>query len=160
MGLWILVANSSKAEIYSLNGKNIERVHLFDFPEGRQRSGEVLTDKPGRAFDRPTQGRSGQMVGRHAYSSETDFHTHEIQLFAHRIVDVLKKEKDLNHFDSLDIVAPPQFLGELRKLLPDSIKKSIKKELNKDIPSNLSDYERVEWLKKSLELPKPASSLR
>lgn len=160
MALWILVANSSFAEIYSLNGKELNRVHIFDCPEGRQKGGEVYSDRPGRSFNRPGKGVSSTGAGtaRHSYSSETDFHTHEQQLFAHRIAEVLHKEKSSNHFDQLDIIAPPQFLGDLRKSLSESVKKTVSKEINKEISQNLSEHERIDWVRKFLELPRPTTS--
>ncbi len=161
MTLWVLVANSSFAEIYSIKGKTIERVHQLDFPEGRLKSGEIESDRPGRTFDRPSRGAGGASQGtsRHSYGSEVDAHTHEQEIFAHRIADILYKDKAQNKYDQIDIIAPPQFLGDLRKVLPEIVKKSVKREINKEIPSSLSEHERIESIRRYLELPSPASSL-
>lgn len=157
MGLWVLVSNSSYAEIYSIKGKEITLVQALDHPEGRLKSGEILSDRPGRSFEGRGRGGAGIGGSRHALGSEVDVHMHEQQVFAKQIADVLQKEKSANKFDQLDIIAPPQFLGELRIILSDSVKKSIKKEINKEIPTTLSPQERIEWLCRFLELPKLAS---
>lgn len=135
MKQWILLANSCFAEIYSGNRAGIESIQYFDYPEGRQKSGEILTERPGRVHE--SQGSTSHAVG-----TKVDVHMHEIQMFAHIIAQALKKAKAENAFDRLVIIAPPQFLGELRPLLPDTIKKCIHKEINKDISPDLSVNER------------------
>lgn len=153
MVAWILVANSSYAEIYSVQGKDIKLVQQLDNPSGRQKSGEILTDRPGRSFEGRGRAGAGSQGSRHALGSEVDVHTHEQQLFAHKLSDLLHKEKSLNAFEKLHVIAPPQFLGELRTVLSDNVKKSIDKEINKEIPSALSQHEKVESIRKFLDLP-------
>lgn len=137
MNQWIVVANSSLAEIYAGNSKDLRSIHYFDFPDGRLRSGEVLADRPGH-------GHESVGPGRFSMTTQTDVHLHEIQIFAHQIIDALKKAKAENAFDRLIIIAPPQFLGELRQLMPDNIKKCIHKEFNKDISPDLNAKQRLE----------------
>lgn len=144
MKQWVLVANSSFAEIYSGNMKEIRSIHYFDFPDGRLKSGEILADRPGR-------GHESLGHGRFALSTQTDVHLHEIQIFAHQIVDVLKKAKAENAFERLIIIAPPQFLGELRQLMPDNINRCIHKEFKKDLPSDLTKNERMKCVLHYLE---------
>lgn len=156
--LWVLIANSGSAEIYAVQGKGISLVQRLDNPDGRLKSGEILTDRPGRSFEGRGRGGAGIGGSRHALGSEVDAHMHEQQIFAHKLSDILKKEKALNKFDRLDIIAPPQFLGELRNVLHDNVKKCVHKEINKEIPSALSEKERIDWLCKFLDLPKLVSA--
>lgn len=143
---WVITANASCAEIFEVQGKEIRTLHYFDYPEGRQKSGEILTERPGRSHD-------SMGYRRHAVGSQVDAHTHELQTFAHRIVTVLKKAKSENAFDRLTLIAPPQFLGELRRLLHDTpIRKCIHKEFNKDISQDLSQNDKIAFVRHCLEL--------
>lgn len=160
MSLWVLVANSSLAEIFSVNGKEIKLVQRLENPSGRQKSGEILTDRPGRSFEGRGRGGAGSQGSRHALGTEIDVHLHEMQIFAHKLADILRKEKSLNSFDKLDIIAPPQFLGELRAILSDPIKKCISKEINKEIPATLSEHEKMDSIRKFLDLPMNVAARR
>lgn len=146
--LWILVANTGGAQVYQVQGykkEKIERLQHFDNPDGRKRSGEVYSDKPGRAFD--------SMGGnRHALSTEVDLHLHEQQVFAHKLAAFLEKSKEAKLFEELAIVAPPQFLGVLRNLFSANVRRSISKELNKELPLTYSGDRQLDWLAEQFDL--------
>lgn len=160
MKLWVVVANSSYAEIFATehNGRDFHKVQQIDFPEGRKKSGSMLSDRPGRGFE-GAKNSPGAKFGRHAYSSEVDIHMHEQQVFAHKIADVLRKGRADNAFERLALIAPPQFLGELRIALTDAVRKVLFKEINKDIPSSHNERERIEEICRLLEMQKPVPSL-
>lgn len=146
---WILVANSSFAEIYEVElGKEMHRIRLIDFPDGRKRSGEMDNDRRGRCHE---------SVGnvRHSYEPKTDTHTHEIQLFAQNLSQILHKAFTDHLFEKLCVVCPPHFLGAIRPLFSEQLRKSILKEVNKDLSSHLKEQERIEQLYKLLELHRP-----
>lgn len=151
MTLWVLVANSSMAEIYAVktNG-TIQVVHHLSFPDGRKKGNELYSDRPGRGFE-------SMGLGRHGYSSEVDAHVHEQEIFAHQLSELLNKAKSENEFDKLVLIAPPKFLGELRSSLTEQIKKCISKEINKEVPATFSDGERLEHVCKLLEIKKPTA---
>lgn len=157
MSRWIIIANSSIAEIYSLDGREFTKVQQMDNPDGRLRSGEILQDRPGRGNE--GKNSPGIGFGRHAYSSEIDPHVHEQQLFAHKIAEVLRRAKSANAFDKLDIIAPPQFLGELRKVLSEGVKLCIDKEINKEIPPEMNEREKQDAIRKFLDIRRPAAKL-
>ena len=150
MSLWVLITNSSFAEIYCVNrnGKEIKKIHHIDFPKGREKGTDILSDRPGRSFDRMGDGR-------HALGTTVDLHSHEQKVFARQVIDILKKEKNENRFEHLAIFAPPQFLGEIRAALSDNLKSCVVKEFNKDIPEYLSEQERIDMFCKYLEIEKP-----
>jgi protein required for attachment to host cells len=147
MTLWVLVANSSFAEIFSINHspKKMKREHYLDFPKGREKSGDILSDRPGRTFE--SMGNS-----RHAVGKKVDVHSHEQQVFAHQLVDLLRKSSSEQLFDQLILIAPPKFLGELRAILPEFLKQQVSKEINKDLPASLSERERMEHVDRLLAL--------
>lgn len=158
MKLWVVIANSSSAEIYAVehNGRDMHKVQHLEFPKGREKSGEILSDRPGRGFEGSKQMKGA--FGRHAYSSETDIRTQEQQIFAHKLEEILRKAKDENVYEHLAIIAPPQFLGVLRGTLSDGVRKLIIKEINKDIPASQTDQERIESICRYLDLKRPVST--
>lgn len=145
--MWILVANSGLAQIFSVEGygKNISKIERFDNPDARKKSSEILSDRPGRAFD--SMGKA-----RHSLSTEVDVHQHDNQVFAHKIAHYLEKAKVGNSFDELAVIAPPQFLGVLRNSFSEKVKKSVSKEILKDLPGTLSEHEQMQSLHKYLDL--------
>lgn len=153
MTMWVLVANSSFAEIFAVdrNGRDIRKMHQLDFPGGRLKGGDVYSDKSGRTHD-------SIGPGRHSMSSEVDFHSHEQKVFAHQIGTLLRKAKEENAFDRLALIAPPQFLGELRQALHETVQKLIYKEINKEIHSDLTEYQRIEALCRFLDLQRPVNA--
>ncbi len=146
--LWILVANSSFAQVYEVQGpaKNIQQVHFLDNPDGRKKGSEVYSDRPTRKFQ-------SFGMSRHAVVNDVDYHTHVTEVFAHKISDLLKRGDDDHSFNELAIIAPTEFLGILHGKLPTHLKKVISKEIKKDLPQNLNEHERVQTIIKYLDLP-------
>lgn len=145
--LWIVTANSSYAKIFEAtgHGRQISEIQHIDFPDGRLKSGEVDTDRPGRSFD--SLGK-----GRHAYSSAVNVHTHENKIFASQIGEILQKAHEDRRFNELALIAPPHFLGELKLAISNGLKKSIVKEVDKDLPEYLSEKERIDHISNYLDL--------
>lgn len=141
---WVVIANASFAEIFDVQGKNIKALHYFDYPEGRMKSGDILTERPGRGHD-------SFGYGRHAVGTKVDVHLHELQTFIHSLVAVLKKAKSENAFDRLTLIAPPQFLGEMRLLLNENLRKCVDKEFAKDISADLSQNDKIAFVRHYLE---------
>ncbi len=143
---WVVVANSSAVSFFSVSGQEIKRIEQIDFPPGRERASELLSDKPGTTFDSMGEGR-------HSYSTEVDVHTHEQEVWAHQIAEKLRHAWDRQEFQRLALIAPPDFLGELRQAIPNSVKKTIWKEVNKEIPNFLSEHEQKLRVSELLGLP-------
>lgn len=149
---WVVVANSSYVEIFEVEGKKITKVERIDYPQGRLKAIDILSDRPGRGFESAGGG------ARHAMSSEVDPHTHEQQVFAHQIANTLKKAKETNKYERLHLMAPPIFLGILRDILPENVVKSIHQEINKSIQESFSENERIDCIAKYLNIEKIAGS--
>jgi protein required for attachment to host cells len=145
--LWILTGNRGFVKIYEVkgHGKQIKEIHHIDNPEGLKKNSEIFSDRPGRAFDR-------MGGGRHALSSETEYHEHEQQLFAHRLAALLQENHESKAYDELALVGPSHFLGDLNLAIHDGIKKIIIKEVGKDLPIHLSEQERIGHLCEYLDL--------
>jgi protein required for attachment to host cells len=107
---WIVIADGNRAHVVRQVGvgKPLEAVPGEDFlnPEP-QRTRDLGTDKPGRAFD------SNGLGQRHGYE-QIDWHRFEKQKFAKTIAEHLERAAETKAFDKLVLVAPPEILGELR----------------------------------------------
>lgn len=146
--LWIVTANKSYAKIFEVKGlgKHIKEIHHFDNPDGHKKSGELYSDRPGRSFDKIGGGR-------HSLTDDkVDFHEQEQHRFATQLAEVLQEGKDSKAFDTIALVAPTPVLNTLNKVLPSPLKKSVVKEVAKDLPEHLGSQERLDQLCKYLDL--------
>ena len=75
--------------------------------------------------------RAGQ--GRHAEEPPTDPKRHAKASFAREIAQTLDDERRKNSFAELTVVAPPQFLGDLRGAMSGELRALIDTEINKDL---------------------------
>lgn len=124
---WILVADSTRARIFTTDSPSspLEEIEDFSHAEGRLHDREITSDLPGRI---KSVGGGG-----HAFEQPTDPKQHEADNFAHRVTQYLEEAHNTNRFEQLIIVAAPSFLGLLRNHLPEQIKKLVRFELDKDI---------------------------
>ncbi len=145
---WILVANESEARIFKTEGldKKFELVKKFDHPEGRKRNQDINADRYGRSFNSVGSGRSSM-------DPQVTPREHEREVFAIHLADFLKKEHDVHQFERLALLAPPHFLGELRRRMGNGLQKCITHEMDKDLPSTwVTDHELVKVLRKNLKM--------
>ena len=125
---WILIADGARARIV-LNdgpGRGIKPGQNKEFEGVNAPSREIVSDKPGRAFDSAGQGR-------HSMEPRTDPHVHEQRAFHHRIAAYLDSAAKRGDFDRLIVVAPPKALGNLRSELTEPTRAKVVGELNKDL---------------------------
>lgn len=124
---WILVANSTRARIFTADTPASLLVELEDLVHtaSRLQDREITSDLPGRL-------KSTNGIG-HALEQPTDPKKHEADKFAHDIAHYLAKAYKANRFEQLFIIAEPSFLGLLRNRLPEQIKKQVCFELDKNI---------------------------
>jgi protein required for attachment to host cells len=141
---WILVADSSKARCFRAPKRDEKfadtLVHELNVPSAPSR--DINSDRPGRTFDRGGEGR-------HAQEPPTDPHRHAKFQFAQELAKLLENERNKGAYDSLTVVAPPQFLGDLRATLSDNVRKCVTQEINKDL-TMLSVHELESHLRDKL----------
>jgi protein required for attachment to host cells len=126
---WIVVADQSMGEFYLRNKKNSPLQHVFTMRNdtGQKRLADLTADRDGRSFD-------SHGPGRHSLSKEkTDAKKHESQIFAKEIVDRIVAAKLQNEFSELVLIAPPRFLGTLRKSLSAIHTTVTYRSINKDV---------------------------
>ena len=132
---WVVVAENSRARLFEMDSPRgaLRELETLAHPQGRQRIGEIDSDRPGRAFD-------SRGEGRHAMVRSVDPKEQGAMDFARRIADRLEQGRTGGAFDGLILVAPPAFLGLLRKSLGEPLRKTIVREINKDL-AHLGDEE-------------------
>jgi protein required for attachment to host cells len=125
---WIIAADSSRARILQVTDRKQHLDEIEDLlnPEGRVHDRELLADGHPRF--------SGHAGGGPASDrEETSATEHATELFAKRLGEYLDKARTAHKYDRLHLIAPPKFLGQLRKELGKEVQKLVAEELPKDL---------------------------
>ncbi|TAK87202.1 MAG: host attachment protein [Betaproteobacteria bacterium] len=135
---WIIAADASRARVLQVADRDQQLLEIEDLlnPQGRLHNREINTDASGRfrGQDRP---------GGHSSDDEQRTGDHYDELFAKRVGDYLEKARNQHRFDRLHLVAPPKFLGALRRELGKEVQKLVAEEIPKDLSwVNARDLER------------------
>lgn len=112
---WIVVADSSKARIFSREKKysSLEELESLTHPESRLRRQDLVTDRPG-------QKQKASETGEYEAGENNDPKEDEAEAFAGEIGEQLNKARAQGRFERLVLLAEPEFLGLLRKRLDDA----------------------------------------
>ena len=121
---WIVAADASRARLLQVaDRERLDEIENLVNPEGRLQDRELTTDANPRLHG------PGGMSAREEPSAVE----HAVELFAKRVGDYLEKARTDHRFDELVLVAPPKFLGALRKELGKEVGKLVADELPKDL---------------------------
>ncbi len=136
---WILIADSSRARIFTAENSASELVEIENLNHSESRLEEqVLTE------DLPGRSKGSQEMGGHLLKTEVSPKEQENQSFAKRVTHHLCHELNLNKFENLFVIASPSFLGELRRSCSGQLKKHIAFSLNKNVvtktPEQIRSY--------------------
>ena len=137
---WIIAADSSRARILQVTDREQRLDEIDDLlnPEGRVDDRQLTTDAHPRY-----SGHGGDGGGPASDREETSASEHYTELFAKRVGDYLDKARTAHKYDRLHLVAPPRFLGQLRKELGKEVQKLVTDELPKDLSwLNARDIQR------------------
>lgn len=125
---WLMVADTSQAKFFSVDTKGLlNELEILEHPEGRLHVSELTSDLPGRAFDSAGNG------GRHAMETKISPKEQEAIGFAKQIGTQLESHREKGEFEKLIVIAPPAFLGLLRKKMGPNITRTITKEIGKNL---------------------------
>lgn len=144
---WILIADGAKARVVEQDKESrryrpaFEEAHFGTTAQSR----EIASDRPGRTFDSGGEGR-------HAMEPSTDPQRHAKFSFARELAERLTKAANTNEFDRLILVAAPRTLGDLRALLPDTVRGKVTVEIDKDL-TNTPDQDLGKHLDEHLKPP-------
>ncbi len=134
---WVLIADSSRARLFSVaeHGKPWILLNQYAHPASRVSAGGLTTDQPGRMH-----GSGLDKGARSAMESKTSPKQVEFEHFAHELATVLHDGHGQQAYGRIVLVAPPHFLGLLRKTINDTVSKLVSASLDKDY-LHLSDQE-------------------
>ncbi len=123
---WIVSADSARARILQVADRENRFVEVDELrnPEGRMQDRELTTDAEPRQH-----GPGGTQSARES----TGPVEHSVELFSKRIGDYLEKARTDHRYDRLVVVAPPKFLGTLRKDLGKEVAKLVTDQVPKDL---------------------------
>jgi protein required for attachment to host cells len=123
---WIIAADASRARILQIVDREQHLAEIEDLynPAGRLNEREMTSDAEPRF-----RGTAGPGSDREA----TGAIEHEVEAFAKRIGHYLEKARTSHRYDRLHLIAPPKFLGQLRKELGKEVGKLVDEELPKDL---------------------------
>jgi protein required for attachment to host cells len=133
---WIVSGDSSRARILQVTGRNrLAEIQDFLNPKGRADDRELITDAHPRFSGHGGVGkpRSRSTGGPASDRQETGAQEHEVELFAKQVDRFLYKARVERRFDRLFVLAPPKFLGLIRKNLDKEVEKTVRDEIDKDL---------------------------
>ena len=107
---WVLVAHRVGASFYQRidNGKALELVKSIAYPQGKLKSGQIDSDRPGRAMGVTSRRRI-------AFDVEKGSQKQNERKFAKRLAQIVNRAALGRKYDKLVLVAEPHFLGLLRE---------------------------------------------
>jgi protein required for attachment to host cells len=135
MKIWVSVCDSSRLRLFQADKPNDQLHEISDKYHGasRERERELVTDRPGVAHGR------GQT---HTLADENDQHKEEAAQFAREVADVLNRGALDSKYTKLYILAPPAFLGHLRKQLSEHTRKLVAEEIPVNLTKETADHIR------------------
>jgi protein required for attachment to host cells len=136
MRVRIVVADQAKVRFYDAehHAGELQLAGELSDPAAHLHNRDLVSDRPGRKSDRtPLQSGRRGAVAHHGVGSDRRPRKREAVLFARHIADELVSAQRAEQFDRLVLMAPPEFLGVLRKALPVALHKMVAAEVAKDL---------------------------
>jgi protein required for attachment to host cells len=132
---WIVSANASRARIFAQRQSADPLDEVLDLVNeaSRMRDRDLETDSPvgaRSASDSPNNVSAPTTPS--TYEPKQTAKKHEMELFARQVAEQLVKAHHEGRFDKLCLVASPEFLGMLRKLVEPKLRDALSLEINKD----------------------------
>jgi protein required for attachment to host cells len=131
---WIVSANASRARFFSQAHSNAPLEEINDMVNDavRLRTADTESDKIGPLAATKSQHNVGAARPGSGYEPNQTPDEHQTQLFARNVADFLRQGHQAGRFQQLALVASPQFLGILRKLLDPTLESVVNLEIDKD----------------------------
>ncbi len=131
---WIISANASRARFFSQSNPSEDLQEVNDMVNNgaRLRMMAEESDKIGPTAGTKSMHNTGGALPNKLYEPAQTPDQHRNELFARDITDFLEHAHREGGFQKLSLVASPQFLGMLRKMLEPKFGSLIDLEINKD----------------------------
>lgn len=146
MGMqWILIADRSRARVFQTDAgpERLQEVQDLLNPEGRMDDAELRHDAKGRYYGK------GERYQAHTAESNISQTEHDEDRFSREVSDLLERGCDTQRYDSLVMVAPPEFLGLLRKHLSKRVEQRVTRQLDTGL-ANWDSQQIRDYLKQHL----------
>jgi len=134
---WIVAADESRAKVLQVTDQQerLTEIQNLENPSGRLQDREMQTDAEPRFNGHGGVGKPGTAStgGPPSDSERQGAVEHSARTFAKEVGRYLDKARIEHRYDQLVLVAPPKFLGALRKELHKEVEKLVADELPKDL---------------------------
>ncbi len=134
---WIVAADSSRAKVLQVADRERKLLEVDDLlnPQARLQDRELQTDAEPRFNGHGGVGKAGSArTGGPASDREAGGAVeHSVKAFAREIGRYLEQARNQHRYDELVLIAPPKFLGAVRKELGKEVEKLVVDELPKDL---------------------------
>jgi len=136
--VWILVANSSNAKLYTAeNNHSLVLCDTWTHIESTQKASDLTSDHPGVTSDRFGPSRN-------TMEEPTPPKVKERHQFASQLAGVLEKGHLAGDYERLYGIASSTFLGDLRTAIMANVSKTLAATVDKDLtqmdPDAIRDY--------------------
>ena len=124
MGTRVIVADNARARIFEYHSgiNQLQEQEAFVHSEARLSNRNLVGDSSGKSVD-----QHGSL------DPATTAKEHEAQNFAKMLARHLKELHNQRHYENLILIAPPRFLGMLRKELPGPLDQLVTSTIDKDL---------------------------
>lgn len=124
---WIVVADAAQARIFHRikQGSVLEQEHVLTHPESKAHPGDLRTGGKGEVIESTS-------AASHQSDPQTSTMEKHADIFASEVAEFLRKRRAAGKYDSLVLVAEPQFLGRLRDNLDNATLQIVDKDIDKD----------------------------
>ncbi len=134
---WIIAADASRARILQVTDRegHLEDVQDFVNPSARLHERDLTTDAEPRFNGHGGVGKAGsdRTGGPRSDREAKRRADYETEVFVRELGEFLDKARTAHRYDRLHLIAPPKFLGQLRKELGKEVHKLVAEELPKDL---------------------------
>jgi protein required for attachment to host cells len=132
---WIVTGDAARARILQVTGRNqLEEVESFANPKGRMHDRDLETDAHPRLRGTSGPGNDREEMG----AAEI-----EAEKFSKELGRYLDLARIKNRYDRLYLLAPPRFLGMMRKELGKEVQKLVRDDLDPGLKEAAQDNARA-----------------
>ncbi len=136
---------TAAARVFQTDGSldKLQEVQDLLNPEGRLDEADLRHDAKGRFYGK------GERHQAHTAEPNVTREEHDEDLFSRSVSELLAQGCDSDRYDSLVVVAPPEFLGLLRKQWPERVEQRVTQQLNRGL-ANWDAQQIRDYLKQHL----------
>ena len=131
---WIVSANAGRARFFAQTNATAPLQEINDMVNSasRLRTSETESDDIGLRSASKSRHSVGAPTPQSGYQPAQTPAQHSTELFARTVADYLMQARQQGKYRQLMLVASPEFLGVLRKLLDPQLESAVRLEINKD----------------------------